>query len=51
MEVLWGFDLAANPIKFPDELPDAGPFIEGAKKAVAVNDERDTSARAACLRR
>ncbi len=52
VEVLWNFDLVTNPVNFPDELPDAGSFIEGAKKTVTVNVyERDASARAACLRR
>lgn len=52
VEVLWSFDLAAATVNFPDELPEAGQFLEGAKKAVTVNVyERDPSARAACLRR
>lgn len=52
VEVLWCFDLAADPVNFPDELPEGGPFLEGAKKTVTVNVyERDPSARAACLRR
>ena len=52
VEVLWCFYLAADPVNFPDELPEGGPFLEGAKKTVTVNVyERDPSARAACLRR
>lgn len=52
VEVLWGFDLAINPVSCPDELPEAGSFVEGARKTVTVNVyERDSSARAACLRR
>lgn len=52
VEVLWSFDQASNSINFPDELPELGLFLEGAKKTVTVNAyERDTNARAACLRR
>lgn len=52
VEVLWSFDLAAQPINFPDELPEVGSFLEGARKTVTVNVyERDASARVACLRR
>lgn len=52
VEILWSFNLAANSIEFPDELPESGLVFEGAKKTVAVNlYERDAGARAACLRR
>ncbi|WP_250692893.1 hypothetical protein [Escherichia coli] len=45
---VWYADFSANT--FPDELPVAGDYIEGAKKNITVNAyERDPEARRACI--
>ncbi|WP_201770530.1 HNH endonuclease [Bordetella bronchiseptica] len=52
VKILWGFEPATSVMRFPEELPESGFYVEGAKKTITVNAyERDTAARAACLRR
>lgn len=52
VEVLWSFESTVSSIVFPEEIPDPGLFLEGAKKTITVNIyERDANARTACLRR
>ncbi|KDD88571.1 hypothetical protein L524_0360 [Bordetella bronchiseptica MBORD762] len=42
--ILWGFEPAAGVVLFPDEIPESGLYLEGARKTITVNAyERDTA--------
>ncbi|AUV49738.1 hypothetical protein [Bordetella bronchiseptica] len=42
--ILWGFEPAAGVVLFPEEIPESGLYLEGARKTITVNAyERDTA--------